>query len=74
MTLKKLYLNYLIHDIIKNTPSLYMLDKYSKNKVLTSTILDIIDLDDIFRLTHPINVVFLILNIKLTNLAVFLSN
>ena len=60
--------------LLKNTPSLFISARHSKNRVLTDTIWNVIDPSGISRLTDPINVTLLIPNIKFADPAIFLSS
>lgn len=48
---------------LKNTPSLSILAKNTKNEILIDTIWNIIDPSSMSKLTNPINTVFLIPNL-----------
>ncbi len=58
--------------LLKNVSYLFMSVRQSKNKILTGIISNLINLSNVFKLTDLINTALLILNIKLTNLAIFL--
>lgn len=60
--------------LLKNAPSLFILARHNRNKVLTGTIWNVTDLIGMSKMTNSINVVFLISNVKLADLAIFLSN
>lgn len=59
---------------LKNISSLFILTRHNKNSILTSTIRNVIGLSSISRLTDLIDTILPILNIKLTNSAIFLLN
>lgn len=44
----------------------------NNNKVLTDILQNVIDCIDIFKIIESIDIAFLVLNIKLTNLTIFL--
>lgn len=60
--------------LLKSALSLFMSAKHNKNGVMTGTMWNIINSSGISRLTDLIDVVLLISNVKLANLAVFLSS
>lgn len=60
--------------LLKNAPSLSMSARHSKNRVLTSTMWNVIDPNSICKLTNSIDIALLIPNIKLADPSIFLSS
>lgn len=56
-----------------NVSCLSMSARQNKNRVLTEIIWNVTNLDEVSKLTDPINAAFLISNVKLANTALFLS-
>lgn len=66
--------NYIFLIIIKNTLSLFISTKHSKNNILISNIWNIISSRSIFKLIDLIKIILPILNMKLANLTIILSS
>lgn len=74
MWLKELCLTTWLVILLKNALTLYMSARHNKNKMLTNTILNIIDSISMFNITDSINIELIIQNVKLADLIIFSSN
>lgn len=58
--------------LLKKALKLFISIKHNKNKILIDSIWNVIDIISLFKIIDLINITFLILNVKMADLAIFL--